>query len=78
MTFNPTALRAYLIQRLSERTTWIGVIGLFTAVGWQISPDLQNQIASLGVSVVGLILIFTSDKPATPTVVNTVTVTKAS
>lgn len=62
MTFNPTALRDYLIQRFSERTTWIGVIGLFTAAGWQISPDLQNQIASAGVSLVGLILIFTKDQ----------------
>lgn len=71
-----TLLKDYTLQRLSERSTWVGLIGLATAAGITISPALGEQIASVGAATAGLLLLVTRDKPTTVnhTTVNPVTV----
>ena len=44
-----------LLQRLSENSTWRGLILIATAVGVKIEPELQEAILVAGLGLVGLI-----------------------
>ena len=52
----------YVLQRLCERSTWLGLIGLATAAGVNLYPDQIAAITSAGVAIAGAILTFTADK----------------
>jgi len=65
-------LAHYLLTRLGERSTWVGLIGVLTAAGMTISPEAAEQIATLGAGLAGLLLIVTADKPNEPTTTPTV------
>jgi hypothetical protein len=52
----------YLIQRLSEQSTWRGLVLLLTAFGVQLEPELQNHIIAAGLSVVGIINVFRRER----------------
>lgn len=47
-----------------EASTWRGIIMLLTAVGLQIEPAQQTAIIQAGLSIVGLISVFTKRKPS--------------
>ena len=47
----------YLLARLSENSTWRGVILLATACGVKMAPAMQDQIVATGLSLVGIINI---------------------
>jgi len=51
----------WILDRLSERTTWIGLTAILTSTGAVISPELQGAIISTGISVAGLIAIITKE-----------------
>jgi hypothetical protein len=51
-----------LIERLSENSTWRGLILVGTALGLKLEPELQNQIVMAGLSLVGLINIVRKEK----------------
>jgi hypothetical protein len=51
-----------VIERLSENSTWRGVILVVTALGLRLEPELQNQIVAAGLSLVGLINIIRKGK----------------
>jgi len=51
-----------VIERLSENSTWRGVILVVTALGLKLEPELQNQIVMAGLSLVGLINIVRKGK----------------
>ncbi len=61
---------AYLIARLQERSTWLGIIGLLTGAGLHIAPDQANLIVSIGLGLAGLIAAGTKDTlpPALPAI----------
>ena len=46
-----------LLAKLSENSTWRGMILVATAVGVKIEPELQEAILVAGLSLVGLINI---------------------
>jgi hypothetical protein len=48
----------YILARLSEPSTWKGVVWIATAFGLALSPDQQEAIASFGLTLVGLISVF--------------------
>lgn len=50
------------LERLSENSTWRGLILVATALGVKLDPDLQNQILAAGLSLVGLINIIRKGK----------------
>ena len=52
----------YILNRLTERSTWLGVIGLITACGATLETELAEQIIAAGLAVAGLIGIVTKDK----------------
>lgn len=52
----------YIINRLNERSTWIGIISLAAGLGVAINPIFVEAIIAAGVSLAGLISIITPDK----------------
>lgn len=51
----------YIINRLGERSTWLGFIALITACGATVEPALSEYIISAGMGIVGIIGVFTKD-----------------
>jgi len=51
-----------LLTRARERSTWLGVISLATALGLVLTPAQSEAVIAAGMSLAGLIGVFTSDK----------------
>ena len=51
-----------VLQRLSENSTWHGIILVATALGVKLDPELQNQILVAGLGLVGLINVIRKGK----------------
>ena len=49
--------------KLSEPSTWRGVVYIAMALGLDISPEQQGAIVTAGLSVAGAIGLFVKDKP---------------
>jgi hypothetical protein len=52
----------YLLDRLSETSTWRGITLLLTAFGVNIAPELQGHIITAGLGTVGIINVFRKEK----------------
>jgi len=52
----------YLLERLTERSTWIGITAVISGAGISIAPELSNNIISVGAGVAGMISMVTRDK----------------
>jgi len=52
----------WVADRLSERSTWLGITGLATAAGLNANPDQVQAVTTLGVAIAGAVLTFTKDK----------------
>ena len=57
----------YILDRLSEPSTWRGIISMLTALGVKLRPDLAEAIISGGLSAMGLINILRKEKDAAGT-----------
>jgi len=44
-----------VLERLSENSTWRGLLLIATALGIKLDPELQNAILAAGLSAIGLI-----------------------
>ena len=53
---------SFILDRAKEPSTWRGTSLFLTAVGIYIDPNLYQQITTVGLSVAGLIGMFTKDK----------------
>ena len=63
-----SALFEYIISRLSEPSTWRGIIWIVTACGFVLEPEQKEAIATAGMALVGAISIFMEkDKKPAPT-----------
>ncbi len=51
-----------LLERLGEPSTWRGITWMVTALGITIDPSAIEYIATIGMSIAGLIGVLTSDK----------------
>jgi len=51
-----------ILERLSENSTWRGLLLIATAVGVKLNPELQTQIITTGLSAVGLINVIRKGK----------------
>ena len=51
-----------ILERLSENSTWRGLILVATALGVKLDPELQNQILVAGLGLVGLINVIRKGK----------------
>lgn len=54
-------MKWYIIDRLSETSTWRGIIALVTAAGIALSPEQANAITAAGLGVIGVIGAFFPD-----------------
>ena len=52
----------WLVARAKERSSWLGLTGLITAVGVALSPDQVEAIVTVGTAIAGAIALFTKDK----------------
>lgn len=52
----------FILERLTENSTWRGLLMIATAVGVQLEPSQANAIIAVGLSVVGLINVFRKQK----------------
>jgi hypothetical protein len=58
----------YILDRLSETSTWRGLLALLTGLGVKLRPDLAEAIVSAGLSAMGIVNIFRKEKNAAPAV----------
>lgn len=54
--------RQYVLDRLSEVSTWKGIILIAAAAGVPIAPALGEQLIAVGIAIVGVINILTKEK----------------
>ena len=52
---------AWLLNRLKEPSTWRGAIAIAMGLGIGISPEMIESIVSVGVSIIGAILVLKKD-----------------
>jgi hypothetical protein len=52
----------FVLDRLSENSTWRGLILVAVALGVKLEPEMQNQIIAAGLGLVGTINIFRKGK----------------
>lgn len=52
----------FIIKKLSEPTTYIGLLGLLGAFGVSIAPELSDSIVQVGISIASLIAILMNEK----------------
>jgi hypothetical protein len=55
-------MKAYLLERGKEASTWRGLVALLTAVGVTLSPEQGEAVIALGLAVIGAIGVFFADK----------------
>ena len=55
------AVVSYIVERLKEPSTWRGLVWIITAVGFALSEDQKQSIATAGMTLAGLIGVFTSE-----------------
>lgn len=51
-----------VLDKLSENSTWRGLILVATALGVKLDPSLQESILATGLAAVGLINVIRKDK----------------
>ena len=57
------SLFVWAINRLQERSTWLGIVGAVSSIGIYIKPEMASSISQIGVGVASAIAILTKDKP---------------
>lgn len=45
----------YLLERLSEKSTWRGLLAIVTALGIKLHPEMQEAILTTGLALIGII-----------------------
>ena len=55
-------MKVWLLARLVEPTTWIGLTTILTAAGIALAPELTEAITTAGVSIGGLLAILLKEK----------------
>lgn len=57
-------MKEYLLARLSEASTWRGIIMLATAAGVVFSAEQAEAVIAAGLALAGLVGAFSPDKKA--------------
>lgn len=55
-------MKAFILARGKEASTWRGIVALLTAAGVTLSPEQGEAIIALGLAVIGAIGVFFADK----------------
>lgn len=54
-------MKAYLIERAKEPSTWRGLVLVLTALGVPMAPEMTQAIVSAGLGIAGLLGVVTAD-----------------
>jgi hypothetical protein len=54
--------RTWILNRLRERSTWLGVTACLASLGIAVAPELRDAIAGFGVAAAGLVAVLTADR----------------
>ncbi len=54
-------LLEYILARAGERSTWIGLVSIATALGVALSPAQRDATVALGIALAGFIAAITKD-----------------
>ncbi len=54
-------LLPYILARAKERSTWLGIVSILTALGLLLSPEQKEAVISSGMAAAGLIAAFSKD-----------------
>lgn len=60
---------AFIVERMQERTTWLGLIAAAAAIGWRVAPEHIELIVQGGMVLGAFLMVAIKEKPATTTVV---------
>lgn len=52
----------WIKERLKEKSTWKGVVWIITACGVALTPEQSEAIITAGITLAGLLDIFTKEK----------------
>jgi hypothetical protein len=52
-----------IVSYLSFASTWKGIIGMLTAAGVAIAPEVGEKAIALGLAAIGFIQVFIDDQP---------------
>lgn len=52
---------AFLLSRAKERSSWLGIISLATALGLTLTEVQSEAIIAAGMSLAGVVAVFTRD-----------------
>jgi hypothetical protein len=55
-------MKAYILERMKEPSTWRGLTLLLTAAGVPLAPAVSEAIIAVGLAVAGLIGAVTPDR----------------
>lgn len=55
-------MKAYILERAKEPSTWRGLVLLLTAIGVPVAPAMAEAIISAGLAVAGLIGVAAPDR----------------
>ena len=55
-------MKAYVLERLKEPSTWRGIVLLLTAAGVPMAPGVADLVIAVGLAVAGMIGTVTPDK----------------
>lgn len=51
----------FIVSRLRERSTWLGLVSMATALGLVMSPQQSDAVVATGMALAGLIGTLTGD-----------------
>jgi hypothetical protein len=52
----------WITEKLSDNSTWRGIIALITAAGVTFTPEQADHIVAAGIGLIGLINVFRNGK----------------
>ena len=52
----------FILKYLNQPSTWRGLIGILTALGIAIKPDMANAVIAIGLATTGLVNVIRNEK----------------
>lgn len=56
------AFLSWILERLKEPTTYLGITAILSSAGIALDPELAQSIQTAGLGVAGIILFITKEK----------------
>ena len=57
-------IKAFIVSRLREASTWRGIVALLTSLGIVLSPEQAEAVIAAGLAIIGMIGTLAPDTKA--------------